>query len=126
MTACGDSSSPTTPTATPVDPTTTEVFSGTLAVSGSRFYSFTVHVYGNVTVTLESLNESSEATDVTITVGLGLPRGIDCVASASATVSAGSDPHLRNTLDPGIYCVRVSDGGVLSAPAPFRVRIAHP
>lgn len=126
LAACGDSpSSPTTPTATPAEPTVTESFSGTLAVSGSRFYSFTVGVYGNVRVTLDEL-EGPEDADLKLTVGLGLPRGTDCTTSVSSTVAAGPDPHLTSALDPGVYCVRVSDTLPLPEAVRFRVQIAHP
>ena len=48
--ACGnDDSTPTTPTTTGPS---TEVFSGTLAVRGSSFYSFTVATSGQVSITL--------------------------------------------------------------------------
>lgn len=105
-----------------------EVFSGTLSVSGARFYSFPVTVYGHVTVTLESLTGTSDASDPASTVGLGLglPRGTDCTTSTVSAIGAGTDPQLRNTLDPGIYCVRVSDAGTLTEPVSFTVRIAHP
>lgn len=127
VSACGGGgSSPTTPTATPAEPTATKTFSGTLAVSGIRFYSFTVGVFGNVRVTVESLDGSSAPSDTLILLGLGIPRGTDCATSGAVSVSAGSDAHLRNTLDPGIYCVRVADNGTLSAPVAFSVRIEHP
>ena len=60
LSACGDagtptSPSPTTPTATAVEPTIAEDFTDTLAVNGGVFYSFEVTAYGTVNLTLQNV-----------------------------------------------------------------------
>jgi len=125
--ACGkDDKSPTEPTPVPVDPTMTETFSGTLAVGGARFFSFSVAVYGTVNLTLTSLGGRTDPSDVTVGLGLGVPRGTGCATASNATTTAGSSPQVSSTAAAGVYCARVYDTGTLTAPTAFVVTIAHP
>jgi hypothetical protein len=125
--ACGkDDKSPTEPTPVPVDPTMTETFSGTLAAGGARFFSFSVAVYGRVDLTLTSLGGQTEPSDVTIGLGLGVPRGTDCSTARNATTTAGASPQVSSTVAAGVYCARVYDTGTLTQPTAFVVTIAHP
>jgi hypothetical protein len=45
--------------------------------------------------------------------------------TTSTVTAAGASPQLTGTFGPGLFCVRVYDVGNLSAPAAFRVTIAH-
>jgi len=123
------SSGPTTPsstTATPASPTTTENFADTLPVSGSKFYSFNVSVYGTVNVTLVSISGVGVPSTVFVGLGIGTPSGTTCTQSTSATVQTGSVNQVTANEQPGLYCVVISDVGNLFAPAAFTITIAHP
>ena len=125
--ACGDnstSSSPTTPTQTPANPTITERYVGTLPVGGSGFYSFSVSQYGTVNVTLNSL--SVDDASVTVGMGLGSPVGFGCNTATTVTTGPGSAAQLTGPYQVGVYCVRVYDVGTLTGPTTFDVSIAHP
>jgi len=124
VSACDDNS-PAAPTPTPVGPTMTESFAGTLNAGTFRFFSFSVVQYGNVNVTL---NGATSAGDPSIQVGLGLgsPNAQDCRVTSSITTAAGATAQLTNVFSPGVYCVRIFDTGTLSAPATFDISIAHP
>lgn len=133
-TACGDDSTPTAPTTTPTTTTTTtaaaasvtEQFTGSLPVSGFRFYAFEVGEFGTVNVTLERVGGGGVPTTVWVGLGLGIPDGTDCSTTTSLNTQAGAGPHLSATLAAGTYCARIYDVGNLAAPAPFVISIAHP
>jgi hypothetical protein len=125
--ACGnDESTPTAPTPVPAEPTMTETFSGTLAVGGVRFYSFSVSVYGTVNLTLTSLGGVTDGGDLQLTLALGVPRGTDCAVGTSALTAPGSSPQVSTPVNAGVYCARVYDTGTLTEPTTFSVTIAHP
>ncbi|MGE3704044.1 MAG: hypothetical protein AB7I13_02145 [Vicinamibacterales bacterium] len=127
LAACGnDEPTDTTPTVTPADPTTTEIWEGTLAVGATRFYSFSVVQYGTVNLTLTSLSDASGEVTTPVQVSIGFPAGTGCTATSSATTAAGTDFQVSNIYDPGVWCVRIQDVGNLVGPATFRLAIAHP
>jgi hypothetical protein len=104
----------------------TETFTGTVPVSGSRFYAFDVSTFGTVTVTLDRIGGGTVPTSVWVGVGLGVPEGTDCSTSTSVNTQSGAGPHVNTTLSAGTYCARVYDIGNLAAPAPFAITLAHP
>jgi hypothetical protein len=124
--ACGSDNNPSTPT-TPILPSS-EVFTGTLAVKGSSFYSFTVAVSGNVSITLASLVPKAPGPAVSAVMGLGVgtPDGTDCAITNSVTTAPGLTAQLVNSLTPATYCTKIYDLGELTAPVDFAVRIVHP
>lgn len=124
-TACG-SNTPTTPT-TPNLPST-EIFSGTLPVQGSSFYSFTVAATGNVSITLASLVPVAPGPAVNTVMGLGVgtPSGTECSVTNSVTTAPGLTAQLVNSLTAATYCAKIYDLGALTAPVDFTVRIVHP
>ena len=132
VSACGKDETPTSPTTTTTTTQTaaaasvTEAFSGTVAVSGSRFYAFEVGTFGTVTVTLDRVGGGTVPSSVWVGVGLGVPEGTDCSTTTSLNTQSGSGPHLNTTLSAGTYCARIYDIGNLAAPAPFAITIAHP
>lgn len=136
VSACGDdtATSPTdtstTTTTTVASPTTTEVFTGRLAVGGATFYSFGVVENGTVNVTLSDVGGSSVPSTVWLGLGIGTPAGEDCTTATTintaSSTAAGATVHLTGTYAPGVYCVRVWDIGNLVATAAFNVTIAHP
>lgn len=127
--ACKGSSTtaPSATTTLPVaSPTETLTWSGTLPVGGSKFYSFTVGVNGEVDVTLVSIFGNGVAPGVALGLGIGTPAGTACGTSKTVNAQAGSTAQATGTFAPGVYCVSLADVGNLSAPATFTITIAHP
>jgi hypothetical protein len=107
-------------------PFTVETFSGTLAVGGSRFYSFNVPRTGFTGVTLLSLKQNGAETTETVILGVGVPRGVDCPSLDARNTGVGVTPQVSFTPDAGIYCVRIGDAGTLTAPVDFSINISRP
>jgi hypothetical protein len=107
-------------------PVLIESFVGTLAVGGSAFYSFTAPDAGIVSLTLVSLTVAGVPSDLSINMGLGVPKGTTCVSGNAAAVVVGTTPQASESVNPGVYCVIVSDVGTLTDPAAFAVSIARP
>ena len=105
---------------------TVETFSGTLPVGGFRFYSFTVPRTGQTSVTLLSLKENGVDSTVFVTLGLGAPRGTDCLNIDALQVTPGVSPQVSLQPEPGIYCARIADAGNLTGPADFSINIVRP
>jgi hypothetical protein len=124
--ACGSDSSATTPT-TPTGPST-EVFSGTLDVQGSSFYSFTTTTSGPVSITLASLvaTQPGPALNSVLGLAVGAPLGTDCNVTNSINTAPALTAQLVTSLSPATYCTRVYDIGNLTASVNFTVRIVHP
>lgn len=125
-TATSPTSTTTTTTTTVATPTTTELFSGRVAVGGSAFYSFNVVENGTVNVNLVAVGGSNVPPTVWLGLGIGTPSGEDCATTATTNTGAGTATQLTGTYAPGVYCVRVWDIGNLLAVAAFNVTIAHP
>ncbi|MGQ0732983.1 MAG: hypothetical protein ACT4QD_04925 [Acidobacteriota bacterium] len=125
--SCGDQAS--TPTSfTPLD-IFTRTWTGSLAVGGSRFFSFTVSGNGGtINVTLASV--TSPATGLPLSpvleIGVGIPAGTDCALSTFRQVAPSLVSQLEVALPAGVYCVRVADIGRLTSPVTFAVRFSHP
>lgn len=125
--SCGNNDSSTTAPTTPALPST-EVFSGTLPVQGSSFYSFTVGTSGQVSITLASLvtTQPGPALNTVMDLGVGTPLGTDCSVTNSVPAAPGLTAQLVNTLTAATYCARIADLGNLTAPVNFTIRIVHP
>lgn len=121
--ACGADSS-TAPTVEP--PSTTEVWSGTLTVGASKFYSFSVPLSGTVSVQMKTLTQNGAATSESITIGLGAPRASDCSVSGSVAASGSDAVLLSGVQAAGIYCIRIWDNAQLTKTTAFSVNINHP
>lgn len=122
-TGCG--STAVTPT-TPEPPSVTQVFAGTIGPNGSAFYSFTVPQQGTVSFQLASVQRAGVDVADNLTLGLGAPRGTDCAVSTSVTAGASSAALLAASENPGVYCVRVWDAGILPSAVTFSVNITRP
>jgi hypothetical protein len=105
---------------------TTETFSGTLPVGGSRFYSFTVPQTGLTTATLLSLKENGVDSPAFVLIGLGAPRGTECLLIDGRQVAVDVVPQVSLSPEPGIYCARISDAGNLTGPVEFSINIVRP
>lgn len=131
VTGCGSDAitspaSPDTTTPTAASPTVTEVFEGTLPVSGSKFFSFATSTYGTVNVTLTSVAGEFVPSTVMVGVALGQPSGTECVTSTSVNTASGSSPQIAGVYAAGTYCVRIADIGNLFAAAAFSITVAYP
>ncbi|TAK12869.1 MAG: hypothetical protein EPO35_10925 [Acidobacteria bacterium] len=121
--ACG-SNTTTSPTVEPAS--TSEVWSSTLTVGASKFYSFTVPLAGTVSVQMKQLTQNGAATTEQVTLGLGSPRGIDCAVSGSVVAGASDSVLLSGQQTSGVYCIRIWDNSQLSKTTAFSVTINHP
>jgi len=125
--ACGDDAVPTEPT--DVGPfSRTEVFTGTLAPGGTSFYSIASGSAGAVAVTFASARVVNTSTTLspTLTIGFGVPRGIDCQTSQTVQASPSLQAQVKVSIEPGIYCIRIADSGGLSQSIDFAVRMIFP
>lgn len=119
-----DSTSTTTTATTSTDPQT---FSGTLAVRGQRFYSFTVPSTRTVRITLEQLQDGAgAASTATLVLGLGVPSGTGCAMLREVAAGASDAPHIDESLTTGVYCAQLTDPGSLTDAVIFSVRIEFP
>lgn len=123
--ACGEpSATPTSPSEVTVN---TQLFSGVLPVSGSKFYSYSVTEGGTVSAMLASLSAGLGAAPASrVELGIGIPAGTGCRLLMSAVVSPALVPQLQLSQSQGIYCVSIADTGNLSSPMTFAIRIIHP
>jgi hypothetical protein len=120
--ACGEEN-PNAPSNLPGQPFT-ELFIGTLAVGGSSFYSIGFPETTQVRVTLVGLSSATGVlTPTTVSLRLGVPSGTTCAPSSTANVVPGFTPQIISELQTGTYCVGIADGGGLTQPTNFLIRI---
>jgi hypothetical protein len=125
--ACGDETSPTSPTdTTPVS--TSVTYAGTLDAGASRFYSFTNSAAGSVTAFLASVTSPDTKLPIAVPLelGIGVPAGTGCATTTTQLVAPGLVPQMTTSLAAGVFCLRVADAGELRAPVTFAVRFTHP
>ena len=105
-----------------------EVFTGTLAPRESSFYAISTGFAGTIAITFASARVTTTNTTLspTMTIGFGVPRGTDCQTSQTVNVTPGLQSHIRTSIDPGTFCVRIADTGGLSQTIDFAVRIVLP
>jgi hypothetical protein len=122
VSACGSSASPST---TPTVARTTDTFSGTVAVGGRDFHSFTITTTGTIDVTLTAATPPST---VVMGLSIGIPANSLCpaMAGASTLTAAGASVQLSGIASPGLLCVDVHDAGYQSAPVSYTVTVTHP
>lgn len=127
VTGCGDNATPTSATPSATVNSATRVFSGTLTTGDAQFYSFTLPQASGVFVTLASVTgtDSRDATTTPLGVGLGVPRGTECVMSTRIVTAAALTPQISEFTSPGVRCVAVFDPGKLPVSVRFAVRIGY-
>jgi hypothetical protein len=136
-TAACDSSSSTSPTASPAVSSSTLSGIVPAAVNGVRQTvsgNFTVGQGGGmVTVTLTSAVETfPDGTlnhDVVVGLAVGTPTGTTCSLPAGSTPAlfqAGAVASISGALNAGTYCVQVSDQTVQQGPAAYTVVVTSP
>ena len=129
LASVGCSEPPSTVTAPSVVSVSTQLFSGLLPVSGSKFYSYSVTDGGTVSAMLASLSQGllSPSPTSRVELGIGIPAGTGCRLLTSAMVGPALVPQLQFSQTPGVYCVNVADTtGSLPGAMAFSIRIIHP
>ena len=124
LTACvavGCKDTPTTPTTA----TTANLqFASQLAVKGSTSRSFESKKAGDAKIVFNSL---SPDTGAAITISLGTFDGTTCTPTATVLAAGGgSDAVMTTTIGVGMYCIRVSDPGVLTRTNDFYITLTVP
>lgn len=123
---CGSSSTTSTTAATSTTTRTTDTYSGTVAVGGDDFHSFSVSASGTVDVTLTA---AAPPATVVMTLSLGLPTAdgkCTPLAGASVRTAAGSTVQLSGLASPSTLCVDVRDAGSQSSAVAYTVTVIHP
>jgi hypothetical protein len=121
----------------PAAPATTAesstMFSSTLPVLGSTFYSFDVGSAGAVSLTLASVTPITPAGSlpppalpVVLGMAFGVPQGTGCSLDQSLETAAGLTVQFITESPMGVHCVAVFDVGNLTGPVNFTVIIEHP
>jgi hypothetical protein len=118
-TGCSDPVAPVTPT--PVTPTVTDTFNGTLLVLGSNTHQFTVSQIGGVKVTVTSVTPAAA-----VGVGVGTPSGSNCLLIQNLTAVADPGAQISGTATiTGTFCISVYDVGNLVESVDYVVTVLH-
>jgi hypothetical protein len=118
-TACADPVAP--PAPTPVAPTITDTYPGTLLQLGSNTHPFNVQQVGGVKVTISNVTPK-----VTIGFGVGTQSLTGCTIIKDARATAGATTELSGTTSiAGTFCVSVFDTGEVVDPITYTVTILH-
>jgi len=119
--ACGETTTPTTPTPTPVEKVT-DTFTGTLAPQGFVVHTFQAKAAGTVTTTLTAVGPDST---LVLGVSVGTWDGFTCTSVVgSQTAQLGS--VLVGTATAAVnLCVYVYDVGNIIDSATYTVQVVH-
>lgn len=118
-TGCSDPIAPATPT--PVAPTITETFTGTLLVLGVTTHPFTVQQVGGLKVSVTDV-----APGAAVSLGVGTPGLTGCNVISALTAAPGPAPQISGTATVvGPFCVSVSDVGNLVEAVTYTVVVQH-
>ena len=118
-TGCADPVPPMTPT--PVAPTLTETFTGTLTVFGSNSHPFSVRQVGGVLVSITDITPSA-----TVSLGIGTTSLTGCTVISNVTAVAAPTAQISGTATiAGDFCVSVSDAGKLVETVTYTVVVKH-
>jgi hypothetical protein len=102
-------------------PTNIDFFSSTVGPQGSATHQ--VHIFFNGAATLTLVSAGASAT---VGVGFGTWDGQACHFIVTLTATASANALYSTAVDPGDYCIRVSDVGQLTAPILFTLDTLHP
>ena len=104
---------------------TTDTFSGTVAIGGSPFHSFTMTTSGAIDVTLTAATPPAA---IVMGLSLGVPADGACnpLAGASTKASAGTSAQLSGLASPGTLCVGIRDVSGQTAAVGYTVAVTHP
>ena len=119
--ACSDPIVP--PAPTPVAPTITETFSGTLLQLGTNSHQFTINQIGGIRVSLTKIDPSAA-----VSIGVGTPSTTSgtCLAISNLTAVASVGVQISGTATlTGSFCVAVTDVGNLVEPVTYEITVLH-
>ena len=121
LSACSDPVVP--PAPTPVAPTITDTFTGTLLQGGSNSHPFAVQQIGGIRVSITKIDPSAA-----VSVGVGTPSTASgtCLAISSLTAVASEGTQISGTATiTGNFCVAVSDVGNLVEAVSYSITVIH-
>jgi hypothetical protein len=119
--ACSDPEAP--PAPTPVDPTITENFTGTLNPFGTNVHPFTITQVGGLKVTINNVTPSAA---IGVAVGTPSPATGTCIPITGLTAVGGPDAQISGTATiPGNFCLNVSDVGNLVEAVTYTITVLH-
>ena len=118
--ACADPVAP--PAPSPVVPTISEAFTGTLIQLGSNTHPFTVQQVGGLKVSLSDVSPAAS-----ITFGVGTQSLVSCTLISQQVYQPGMTVQLSGTATTtGQFCVMVYDAaGTLVEPVNYTVNVLH-
>src|SRR4029450_4998933 len=119
--ACADPVVPAAPT--PVAPTVTETFTGTLLQLGANSHQFSVQQIGGIKVSITKIEPSAA-----VSIGIGTPSTASgtCLAISNLTAVASEGTQISGTATlAGSFCVSVSDVGTLVEPVTYSITVLH-
>jgi hypothetical protein len=119
--ACADPTPPVTPT--PVAPTVTDTFTGSLTPFSTNSHPFIVNQIGGLKVTLTMVDPR-----VQLAVGIGTPSTTtgSCAVINTTTTEPGPTPQLSgNATVTGNFCISVSDVGNVTDTATYTIVVLH-
>jgi hypothetical protein len=121
--ACGNDSTPTGPTTTPVA-ITEPPFTGTLTVNGAATFPFAVNQTGTITATLTAL--STDGAVVGFELGTWNATTSTCTVATIANDQATAGATIiGNAASTANFCVRIFDVGKLTAPTDYVITVTH-
>ena len=119
--SCSDPVVP--PAPTPVNPTMTESFTGTLLQLGVNSHPFTVQQIGGIQVSITKIDPSAA-----VSLGVGTPSTASgtCLVINSLTAVVATGVQISGTATiAGSFCVSVADVGNLVEPVTYTVTVVH-
>jgi hypothetical protein len=119
--ACSDPTVP--PAPTPVQPTVTDTFSGTLLQFGTNSHPFAVQRVGGIKVSVTSIDPSAA-----VGIGVGTPSTAagTCLVIDQMTAVSSPGAQISGTATiPGNFCVAVTDVGNLVEPVTYTITVLH-
>ncbi|MBI3402018.1 MAG: hypothetical protein HY048_11410 [Acidobacteria bacterium] len=119
--ACSDPTPPAAPT--PVTPTVTETFTGTLTLAGNNSHPFVVNQVGGLRLSLTGVSPSAA-----VGIGVGTPSTATgtCTLLANLTAVGGPGVQMSGTATiAGGYCIAVFDVGNLVESVNYTITVLH-
>jgi hypothetical protein len=101
--------------------TNLDVFSSTVGAQGSATHQLAIFYNGTASLALVSAGASA-----TVGLGFGAWDGQICRLNSALITTASTNTLISVPVDPGNYCIRVFDVGLLTAPILFTLDTLHP
>jgi hypothetical protein len=114
--------SPTGPTPT-FGATTTETFSGSIAIGASSTHAFTATTGGVITITIGTVAPTSSTL---LRLGIGTWDGGLCTVVLTTPQASQGLAYEASITAGGNYCITLSDPGTFLEEMAYSVQVAHP